>query len=74
MLTFYYKNNSIKLNKDQSIKLELVLNVVDKERKYIKFGDLLYNYGIKMDNDDLLCALKEHEWYYLNNLYVQNIR
>jgi hypothetical protein len=43
MPTFVYKHQEIHLSNQQCLGLELILNLSDQYKQYIKLGDKLYN-------------------------------
>jgi len=61
MPVFVYKNESIYLTNRQCLALELILNISDEYRQFIRLGDKLYNSFIERKEYHIVSA-NEFNW------------
>ena len=70
-LTITDKLNSFSLNKQESINLELKLNVTSKGHQLRFIGDVLYNFGSGLKDDSNL-VIKSEDFNFLKMLLQKN--
>ena len=70
MLILLCENESLKLSKSESIKLELKFNLTNKGKEWSELGDLLYEYGVSSNVLDKKIILDKNKWQYLLDLYL----
>ena len=69
MPTFVYKDKNIHMNNLQCIQLELILNLSDESRQFIKLGDKLYDAGI-YKNEYCHINIDEYNWIQENTCFL----
>ncbi len=69
MPSFVYMNKKIYLTNLQCIQLELLLNISDEYRKYIKLGDKLYDAGTYKKEYHTI-TLDEYNWIQSNICFL----
>ena len=70
MPVFVYKEQAIYLNNQQCLGLELILNLSDEYRKYIKLGDKLYESFIQRKEYHIV-NVDEFNWLKNNIRYLK---
>jgi len=70
MPVFVYKEQAIYLTNQQCLSLELILNLSDEYRKYIKLGDKLYDSFIQRKEYHIV-SVDEFNWLKHNIQYLK---
>ena len=70
MPVFVYNEEAIYLNNNQCLGLELILNLSDEYRKYIKLGDKLYDSFLGRQEYHIV-NVNEFNWLKNNNQYLK---
>jgi hypothetical protein len=70
MPVFVYNEEAIYLNSNQCLGLELILNLSDEYRKYIKLGDKLYDSFIQRKEYHIV-NVTEYNWLKNNIQYLR---
>ena len=70
MPLFVYNEQAIYLNNNQCLGLELILNLSDEYRQYIKLGDKLYNSFIQRKEYHTV-TVNEFNWLKNNIRYLK---
>jgi hypothetical protein len=70
MPTFIYKQHQIHLSKQQCLGLELILNISDEYRNFIKLGDKLYDSFLEREEYHTI-NLNEFNWLKDNIRYLK---
>lgn len=69
MAIFIYKENKIHLSKQQCLGLELILNISDEYKKFIKLGDKLYDSFLEREEYHVI-NIDEFNWLKDNFRYL----
>lgn len=70
MPVFVYKENEIYLSNKQCLGLELILNLSDEYRQFIKLGDKLYDSFIQREEYHIITT-NEYNWLKNNSRYLK---
>lgn len=70
MPVFIYKQHEIYLTSKQCLALELILNLSDEYRQYIKLGNKLYDSFIGREEYHIV-NVNEYNWLKDNNQYLK---
>ena len=70
MPVFVYKEEKIYLSNQQCLALELILNLSDEYRQYIKLGDKLYDSFLQREEYHIV-SIDEFNWLKDNNQYLK---
>jgi hypothetical protein len=70
MPVFVYNEHAIYLTNKQCLGLELILNLSDEYRQYIKLGDKLYDSFIQRKEYHIV-SVDEFNWLKNNNQYLK---
>lgn len=77
-LQIIFKNNNetnvLSFTPEECLNLELKLNVTEYARKWIKIGDNLYDFGIRLNKLEPIIYVTEFQFMYLKNLHLENKR
>jgi hypothetical protein len=69
MPVFIYKEKEIYLTNKQCLSLELILNLSDEYREFIKLGDKLYDSFIQREEYHII-NINEYNWLKNNSRFV----
>lgn len=70
MPVFIYKEKEIYLTNHQCLGLELILNLSDEYKQFIKLGDKLYNSFIQREEYHII-NIDEYNWLKDNSRYLK---
>jgi len=77
-LQIIFKSNNqtdvLSLTPEECLNLELKLNVTEYARKWVKIGDNLYDFAIRLNKLEPIIYVTEFQFMYLKNLHLENKR